>query len=131
MSTENLLKLADYLERFPADYQHFAMDYYVQSPICAETCNDCARRLKLKACGTAACAVGHGPNAGILPLGNEGWLDYSERAFGLSGGSREWLWCFSEEWESVDNTPSGAAKRIRALVDGRMDDVFPWESEEA
>lgn len=66
-------------------------------------------------CGTVACAIGHGPKAGLaVEEFDRSWYLYSERVFGLS--DRGWTWCFGSEWEAIDNTPAGAAKRIQYLI---------------
>lgn len=67
-------------------------------------------------CGTVGCAVGHGPFAGIPKTKEETWSDYSYRVFGLFVDSY-WEWCFSDEWEEIDNSPKGAAKRIIYLLE--------------
>jgi len=65
-------------------------------------------------CGTAACAAGHGPHAGIEKDSLEYWREYIQRAFCLRSNS--WSWCFDAEWADIDNTPEGAAKRILYLL---------------
>lgn len=76
-------------------------------------------------CGTVGCAAGHGPYAGIEKLSTESWQEYTVRVFGLKNTgytntviitSGEWSWCFHPNWEEIDNTPSGAAKRILWLL---------------
>jgi len=37
---------------------------------------------------------------------------------GMTYGWIEWNWCFSDDWVTYDNTPTGAAKRIMYLVEG-------------
>lgn len=83
-------------------------------------------------CGTIACAAGWGPAAGIRPTEDEldfdgsvmRWNDYIERAFGCcpwAGGNNRaaFAFLFSGGWASSDNTPEGAARRIRyALTKG-------------
>jgi hypothetical protein len=116
----NLRKLAAYLLTLPADYPDFEMRDFVQS-------GEYEKRefVHQPACGTAACAVGHGPNAGIEPAPYlESWRDYSVRAFGLNFWSPDWDWCFSGEWADVDNTVHGAAKRvIHLLANGLPEDA--------
>lgn len=71
-------------------------------------------------CGTAGCAVGHGPYAGIVKLPSETWKQYTQRVFGstesrslnLNNASSFFRWIFSGGWEATDNTPVGAALRI-------------------
>lgn len=112
----NLDKLATYLEALPADYAHFGMNNY-------HTGSD---PLQPAECGTVACAVGHGPAAGVALSedeidwdGQPSWDDYSARALiSVRTSDKEWLWCFSGEWVYCDNTHHGAAKRIRYLLAG-------------
>lgn len=112
MNTENLEKLATYLEQLPEGYEHFDMKYYfvAQGLRLASPDNESV----LESCGTVACAIGHGPAAGIPVKSGELWVVYSERVFELSPSA--WDWCFGEEWVRVDNTPQGAAKRIRHYI---------------
>lgn len=70
-------------------------------------------------CGTVACAVGHGPAAGlpVEPEDCNDWFVYSKRVFGLEIEGPEWDWCFGPEWHFVDNSPTGAARRIRHVIE--------------
>lgn len=115
MNRENLEKLASYLEGLPADYDHFEMATYFRQD--RRTINDPLQAPLAGACGTVACAIGHGPAAGIPAeeTAMEGWEDYSDRVFELS--CNEETWCFSSCWRWVDNTPHGAAKRIRYMLE--------------
>ncbi len=78
-------------------------------------------------CGTTACAVGHGPLAGIPTLPNESWTDYEERVFGVSQISLEqenesaWEFLFGSAWRfyKYNNTAKGSALRIRWLLAGK------------
>lgn len=66
-------------------------------------------------CGTSACAIGHGPLAGIRIKKTEDWSDYSARVFidqYKENGGVAWGFLFSGSWSDYDNTPSGAAARI-------------------
>lgn len=67
-------------------------------------------------CGTVACAVGHGPLAGIAPLEDESWFEYSKRVFGAPYGSL-FRWLFDDNWANVDDTATGAAARIRYYLE--------------
>ena len=84
----NLNKLADYLDSLPDDYAHFRMKSYVadyeDDGISYDFDLGEADTDRVLNCGTCACAVGHGPLAGILPLPGEGWHAYEERVFGLT-----------------------------------------------
>lgn len=119
----NLAKLAAYLRTLPADYPDFEMRGFVR-----EGDRTFAH---IAGCGTAACAVGHGPKAGIEPLRGESWFAYSYRTFvpvyvdGCEVNGRVWDWCFASSWARVDNTVHGAAARIEyMLAHGVPDDAF-------
>ena len=91
MDKENLLKMADFIETVPPD--RFDMGNY------------------------RSCVVGHSlkrfaayPNLEVV----ERW----GAAFTLiERGSPEWRYLFAAAWRREDNTPTGAAKRIRHLVE--------------
>ena len=77
------------------------------------------------ACGTAGCAVGFAPFAGIKKRTDEDFAQYSYRALININDSPSWNWCFSAGWADPDNTPLGAAKRIQYLLDnGKVPDGF-------
>lgn len=103
----NLAILAAYLRSLPANYPDFAMDDFT---------SDCEDFAYFPACGTAACAVGHGPAAGFEPRAGETWFDYSERLFVPDSNIDAWHWCFSGGWTYRDNTAHGAASRIEWLL---------------
>ena len=82
-------------------------------------------------CGTSGCALGWAPHVpGLEPVESDfdadtRWGDclrfkrYCKRVFGLveDGHScNHWEWCFSGRWAAYDNTPIGAARRIRFYV---------------
>lgn len=102
-------------------------------------------------CGTIGCAIGCGSyivtpreinyryfgemyeaGAGRLELDGETalgsyilepWDAYAFRVFGIHNydkGPGEW--CFSSDWEHVDNTPQGAAARIEWYLDNGLPD---------
>ena len=71
-------------------------------------------------CGTSACAVGHGPLAGIPIKKREDWVDYANRVFinqSAGSGGETWSFLFSGDWKDHDNTPIGAAARIWYLFE--------------
>ncbi|QIW87795.1 hypothetical protein Ab1vBOLIVR5_gp147 [Agrobacterium phage OLIVR5] len=108
----NLRKLADYLYEKGELLEDFDMgtynvDYQVK-PHALNTENEC---------GTAGCAVGHGPFAGIKALRNEDWVGYFERVFIDDSSSILFDWLFTGSWETIDNSPIGAAKRIYIFLD--------------
>jgi len=80
-------------------------------------------------CGTAGCALGWAPFViPLLPseyslnnfdqLYSVEYVDYSERVFGVHGGTTAWDWMFSGFWQHLDNTRQGAAFRIQQILDG-------------
>lgn len=135
---ENLGKLAPYLENLPTDYSHFGMAQYTSLATeldiqYALKNGGLARyadeQLGQNECGTVACAVGHGPAAGILfrPRADMRWDGYDNRKVPdwdhyssrfAEKHSPEWDWLFDSRWEGVDDTHRGAAARIRWLLDG-------------
>lgn len=122
---KNLKKLAKYLYNLPDDYSHFDMGtycenywsyYYEVTEVSKETYSEC---------GTVACALGHGIAAGVEPYKNVvNWGSYSYENFGLQGGSNEFAWCFCGSWETYDNTPKGAAKRIMYMLEHGVPECF-------
>lgn len=110
----NLAKLADYLAALPKNYEGFRMSTYS-----TET------HKAIHECGTAACAAGHGPAAGIEAEEDEDWQSYVSRVFFPFLTDRAgWLWCFSPAWQSHDNTPHGAAARIRWYLEHGLPEDF-------
>jgi hypothetical protein len=127
---DNLLKLADYLDALPDDYEQFDMSEYMmerddQHPAYWGTLSIEERSKPV--CGTVACAVGHGPSAGIRVYGDECWGSYADRVFGfLPDDGFDYM--FASGWSVDDNTPKGAAARIRTYVTlGHSPDDWSYE----
>lgn len=120
----NLEKLRDHLAALPTDYQHFDMSTFYGHLGDNGDFSCQPSDVKPPACGTVACAVGHGPLIGIKAKEHEFWEDYNFRAFGLyitcEHGVKEeddrWEWCFCSKWSDKDNTAQGAAKRIDYIL---------------
>lgn len=104
----NLLALAHFLETEPAVRKHFNMATYFAVD---------------NECGSVACALGWAP----IALGHEKQISeslyvaldydqYSKDHFDLYPINPEWDWLFGAEWVHIDNTPEGAAARIRKFV---------------
>lgn len=75
-------------------------------------------------CGTVACAAGHGPSLGIEARPRERWISYAERVFGVAT-DQDYYWISAGFWARTDNTPRGAAARIRyALRHGIPENYF-------
>lgn len=110
----NLAKLASFLDTVDPD--KFEMEYFLIGK--EGDYMGLEERKKVHNCGTAACAIGWAPTAGIrVSKNDETWNDYSVRVFGYADGSDVWEYMFGGEWTSYDNTPGGAAKRIRYVLE--------------
>lgn len=111
----NLKKLARYLDELPTGYNGFDMWNY-------STFTEYPHVLTHE-CGSVGCAVGHGPLAGIDAIKGEDWNEYCLRVFGLAVQydtkveNDPWVWCFDRGWKHVDNTHSGAARRITYMLE--------------
>lgn len=142
---ENFRRLADYLLALPADYAHFDMETFVRGPGIGRfsSMSEAVRYLlahesdglglESHYCGTVACALGHAPVVGIGRDFEGDWWDYSGKYFVSCGGDEDprmspeeaekersvWCFCFGEEWQEIDNTHVGAARRIEYVLDGR------------
>lgn len=136
INRERLDKLATYLENLPEDYQHFEMSGYFYAPddeINATEAHYAQHNGGVPSCGTAACAVGHGPAAGILMPGHmiaepaythdHFYIDWDEYSLLFTGeedtNTLLWKWLFGGLWSFVDNHHWGAAARIRYVLAGR------------
>lgn len=120
MNKENLELLAKLLER-KVDPAHFDMSCYFTNGFDMSFLPKSIKPEMYSECGTVACAVGHGPL--LFPVqDNESWPAYTERVFGLQFETDPWRYCFGCHWAATDNTPQGAAARIRKLIenDGRV-----------
>ena len=133
MNKENLKKLADYLAKLPEDYQQFEMSNFIDEATFDEAVEYIRKDGNM--CGTSACAIGHAPHAGItldftqeeldrMYVGTVGggsadlWTAYAQRAFGIDFNTPQGEWMFGGEWAGVDNTPRGAAARIKFILAG-------------
>lgn len=151
----NLEKLADHLESLPEDYSHFEMSYYYEhdgdcdlAEALDEKTADAvaeggyspedtlfARSIEsfLGNCGAVACAVGHGPAAGV-PLADAhiktkrvqgvsivtgiNFDAYCKNFVSGSGWQHEdWEFLFGDDWSGYDNHHWGAAARIRFFLE--------------
>lgn len=118
MHRENLEKLRDYLVSLPEDYEYFDMGIFYAEE---EEGVALGKVPQKTTCGTVACAVGHGPAAGIMPLEEEYWLSYAIRNFGEDA----YFALFSGAWAEYDNTLAGAIDRINKYLAGEHI-VIPW-----
>lgn len=129
---KNLITLANYLDALPPDYTHFHMGMFARvnpddldgnykDVNIVSRLNPADNGIGYQ-CGAVACALGHGVAAGIPALPGETWPTYAKRAYGVSQWPRlgesdaAWEWMFSGNWDDIDNSPSGAAARIRYFL---------------
>lgn len=143
MNRNNLERLATYLESLPEDYSHFHMGDYLRGNVVSsvsarirrnnEMLNYARNNGGFLHCAYAACAVGHGPAAGILVpqryLLNDStvnWLSYNLALFTEESSANGWPpiheFLFSSVWMTIDNHHWGAAARIRYAL---ADEVIP------
>lgn len=123
----NLELLADYLMTLPEGYEHFDMATYNEDEVGA--INNSSH------CGTSACALGHAPYVKGLPAVEEDPIiedhpdfdTYCEVVFNIHTDSDEWAWLFSQDWDDVDNTPKGAAKRIYWMLEHGLPPTWNWQ----
>jgi hypothetical protein len=113
----NLIKLAVYLRTLPADYRQFSMTFFYwdpgKDPSLIGDLADMDQLNQRHPCGTVACAVGHGPAAGVPRVsGERDWNKYMKRAFGGDNVKAIYGALFSADWERWDSTARGAAARI-------------------
>lgn len=112
---DNLLKLADYLATLPDDYEQFHMYAYMATSTGGYWETFALEERSKPVCGTVACAVGHGPAAGIRLYGDDCWESYADRVFGEMDND-DFQYMFGSSWSDYDNTPKGASARIRTFV---------------
>lgn len=124
INKENLLKMADHIETVPPET--FDMGCYWDD-IEPE-------------CNSVGCIIGHctklDPNINRY-LDSDGdikFTSWSEDFTGIGCNTSAWDYLFSHEWAAVDNTRTGAAKRIRYFVEhglpedwkDQMNGYAPW-----
>lgn len=131
MNRENLTKLATFLDELPENYRQFYMSDFTNSYLTPEQLARYQSDPTYNLCDSAACAVGHAPAAGIKVdpstftqqilegYSTDIWDAYVQAAFGIGFDGPEFEFMFGGGWSEVDNTPKGAAARIRYVLDGK------------
>lgn len=134
---KTLLKVADFIEKLPQEKFH--MGKY--------RCNKNHNWLRNNSgsfqyefdrnnCGTVGCILGWCPFIeGLEPMlsdyekmrGFPFWERYSDRIFDFTTQDDIWDYLFHSDWELVDDTPIGAAKRLRYIVEFGLPET--WETE--
>jgi len=110
-----LRKLANYLDSKVLQ-ENFDMEEYCRQGEVGVPIEDAKE--SLKACGSAACAIGHAAN--LFPRIAKrcsGYGYFSEECFDLIEFHETWNFLFSSEWTPNQNTPQEAAERIRLFLD--------------
>ena len=122
---ENLLKMADYIEKIPQKV--FDMEIFRSG-------ND-----EKHNCDSIGCIIGHCvilDSLSNIPYdcdyhsNGEKSIDFHKwcREYtGIHFSSYSGLYLFSSEWSNIDNTPEGAAKRIRYFVKNGL--PFNWSKQ--
>lgn len=108
---KRLLALANHIEKVPQEL--FDMGQFRSKG-----------EFTLNHCGTVGCILGHAPvvlkQLGLaVPVKIErDEIDFIglSTLFGIRIADPAWDYLFGGSWESVDNTPTGAARRIRWVV---------------
>jgi hypothetical protein len=112
MNKENLLKMADYIETIPQEY--FNMQFFRQE------------LKKYHKCNSVGCIIGHctildeEENFPRYVNGDIDFNKWSKQFTGIDLYSDSYLYLFSSRWSVTDNTPTGAAKRIRHFVENGL-----------
>ena len=116
LNPPNLRRLADYLERYAEllSEENDALPKFDMSIYTNQEFIDNATH-----CGTAGCAVGHGPFAGIPKSDSECWSKYSERVFCAQPTDTAgdiWEFMFGSAWARTEfSGPGDASLRIRLV----------------
>lgn len=116
---KNLEKLADYLLNGEIEMA-FDMSTYCSAPDLDEEYSPFEHEY-----GSVACAIGHGPAAGIPIRGSDNsWLVYAKRVFGVNANGDVYHYLFHPDWADVDNTAEGAGHRIKYFLEHGVPDGF-------
>lgn len=114
MNKENLLKMADFVEKIPQE--RFDLRYWRMEE--EPTTNP--------ECETVGCIIGHCTALDVPNIlkqyitkdcDNKPTIAFYDWALAFTGVTQgEYDWCFSSYWQETDATVVGAAKRLRYLV---------------
>ena len=112
----NLERLADFLESPASDYIAFDMGSWIGHSRTVKWTNPHEAQ-PITEPGYCACALGHGPSAGIAAHPGELWKDYGTRCF--TGSSNHLFnYLFSGVWAGhrTERTKAAAVRRIREVL---------------
>ena len=128
----NLLKLRDHLKTVPQEKFYMGAffatdtedqdlyDYEAEFTLNEPNIDQIDPVEKLHECGSVTCAIGRGPAAGIPAGDATSWQNYSRRSFVdtfVPLGDRVEDFLFSPDWQYIDITPMGVAKRIDIILE--------------
>lgn len=108
INRENLAKLAKVLDN--TSQSVFDMKEYLVNEN-----EEILSSTRAEGCGVIGCALGTAFINNIGDTSYRDWSEYCDKNF-FSYNGIEFTWCFDAQWHYVDNTPQGAAKRIRYLI---------------
>ena len=106
MNKDNLLRMADYIETIPQE--QFDMRFFRAEII-------------------GYCTVLDPENLPRYGYGRIDFSTWSEKFTGLCVFSSDWSYLFASDWYITDDTPTGAAKRIRYYVEHGLPE--DWEEQ--
>lgn len=137
----NLARLADLLASLPLHDARFGMSNFGLSRHDTSSYGDYPDTTVDHPCGTVACALGWAPSI-LPPRHHETWEQYTDRLLltsvditttvtvpdalfeddrpsvsGYSIYELAWTWLFAGTWARRDDTPHGAAARIRYMLE--------------
>ena len=121
MNKENLKLMADYIETIPQE--KFDMRLFRTG-----------EQIK-HACGSVGCVIGHCTILDERPLpmdylGDIEFYAWSLEFTGVDPSSSEWGYLFSSDWGAADNTPTGAASRIRYFLENGLPEDWREQMED-
>lgn len=122
MNKRNLLKLAKFLETEPQNFNMKEFATKGRKDLAIEEVD----------CKSVCCAIGFAPilfprltAKHVKDTWRNDWFGLSYKLYAVQ--SAQWDWLFSTYWKQIDNTPTGAAMRIRYLVTHGVPDWFNWD----
>lgn len=122
----NLRQLAEYLLALPEDYEHFSMTTYFELDNDNVFIGENQFVEKIQSCGSVACAIGHGPLAGIKESKEDCcWSAYARRVFGYSdGGTGTYLFGFEWSYSAYDTAKDAGHRILYVLEHGFPDHYY-------
>jgi len=122
MNKENLQLMSDHIKTIPQEL--FDMSGYRRS-------YDSYDYRKIE-CNSIGCVIGHcvqlDPEYKIIPRNKFNVIDFAKWSLNFTKiDGDEWGWCFGSSWSNVDNTPTGASKRIEYLINNGLPE--DWEKQ--